>query len=117
MSDIFGERTWKGDYPLKWCDACHAAAIVCEECDIPSCSGGGCDQCQEAFQNFHQSTIVVEAYLTEEEIKIYQKALRIRHFMMESLQQGEMVIDWKRLQREGSLSRHDEEIFQKELSQ
>jgi hypothetical protein len=115
MSDPFSERTWKGDYPLKWCDLCYAATIVCEDCDLPSCSGGGCDQCQEAFQNFHQSNIVVEAYLTPEETQVYQKALRIKHFMLSSLERGEMTIDWKRLQRDGELSANDEIVFEAQL--
>jgi len=115
MSDLFGNRTWKGDYPLRWCDLCNAAIIVCETCDKSSCCGGSCDQCHEAFQNFNQSQILVESYLTDEETKIYQKALRIKHFMLESLEQGELKINWKRLHHEGKFSPNDEIIFGPQL--
>jgi hypothetical protein len=32
-----------------WCDTCNCACIECKECGNISCSGGGCEKCDEDF--------------------------------------------------------------------
>ena len=34
-----------------WCELCKCPCIRCEVCGGISCSGGGCDECEEKFDN------------------------------------------------------------------
>lgn len=114
---MWDEPFWKEKYSLGWCDLCSVAIIACPECKNISCNGGGCSECNDTFSGFLQGKICVEQYLSEEEIKVYQKNLQIKRFILETLAKGESQIDWKKLRDEGKMSQRDEEFFTKELEE
>lgn len=39
------------EYEVKYCGLCKDIVIICPECELASCSGGGCDACHYAFTN------------------------------------------------------------------
>ena len=119
MSSLFPE--WKSSLPnqtiysLTWCHHCECAIIVCNECKNGSCNGGSCKECHEDFLEFRKLPYIVELYLTPEEIKIYQKGLRIQSFIIDTLESGGTFIDWKKMKEEGNMSQNDEELFADKL--
>lgn len=98
---------WKDKYPIIWCDLCGTAAIKCPKCNNVSCNGSSCPECHEDSVAFNKCKTTVEAYLTEEEQVIYNKALRIRSHILDTLARGDEAIDWEKLGRQGQLSTHD----------
>lgn len=42
---------WKG-HKLGWCGHCRGVYIVCPKCKIGSCTGGGCNECQDLYTEF-----------------------------------------------------------------
>jgi hypothetical protein len=75
-----------------------------------------CDKCKDDQKEFNTYKTCIESYLTEDEIKTYDKCLRIKKFILETIPHGIKEINWKELKEQGELSRHDEEIFAKELA-
>ena len=107
---------WKEKYWLSWCDLCNTASIKCPVCEFgSSCNGGSCKECHDDFTEFHKCRTTVYEYLTEAEVKVYQKCLRVQDFIMIALERGNQTIDWRKLREEGELSKRDEEIFREEL--
>jgi len=66
---------------------------------------------------FNYGKVYVTSYLKPEEAVIYEKSVRIKGFILQSLAKGSDQIDWKQLQEAGALSRRDEELFAEELKQ
>lgn len=103
---MFDNRRWTSPdgetYQLSWCEMCHDAIIVCGHCDNSSCNGSGCVECLGDFEYFTENyKFRVSQYLTPEENKVYEKALQIKKFILNSIQYGEKEIDWKRLRIQG----------------
>lgn len=98
-------------------DLCDTAIIKCpsDTCGATSCNCMGCTECVDDTTEFNKQKTRVEEYLTDEEINIYHKCRRLKHFILMSLEAGESEIDWKRLDDEGMLSQFDCELFTKEL--
>jgi len=67
---------WKDKYQISWCYHCETAVIQCPACHNTSCNAGGCQECHSTFQDFHQAKVTVTNYLTDEESRIYDKALQ-----------------------------------------
>lgn len=112
---MFNEAQWKEKYEISWCGMCNVAIITCPQCDNTSCNAGGCEACDQDFTEFLQGKIGVEAYLSKEEAKIFDKARRIQKFILETLAEGHPEIDWKALRDRGKMSQNDQEHFTKEL--
>lgn len=103
-------------YHLIWCEPCHDATIQCTACENTSCNAGGCGNCLADFEYFTTNyKYRVFQYLTTDENKVYEKALQIKKFLLDSLAYGEKEINWKRLRDSGEMSRNDEEVFKEEL--
>ena len=115
LDEIFNEgNRWKNKYRISWCHQCDTAIIACPECGNTSCNGGGCKQCHDDFEEFiHKVNHSVEKYLTDEEIDIYHKCLYLRQLIVSGLKRGEHVLDFKKLQEDGHLSKNQEEKFLK----
>lgn len=115
LAEIFNER-WKEKYLITWCYLCENAIIGCEDCHGTTCNGGSCEKCRDDFAEFGLNKTAVHQYLTEEEKRIYQKCLRIKHFILDTLRVGEPEINWERLSKERRLSQFDQELFLPENS-
>lgn len=113
FDDIFGgQKLWKNKYKVKWCGLCDTAVIMCPSCKNSSCNGGACDQCSDDFDAFHRSVWSrVNTYLSQKELNAYYKGLRLRELIVESIQNGEDEIDFKKFQAEGKFSQDDEYLF------
>ncbi len=120
LNDIFGNK-WKAksgkEYVITWCDLCDCVSFWCREkdCHGSTCNGGGCNICGPDQNEFDEYKRHIRNYISKEELKIYEKCLRIRKFMLETITKGEKQIDFKKLKKDGCLSRIDEEYFSKEL--
>ena len=53
-------------------------------------------------------------YLSAEEKKIYEKCLRLKHFILETIGEND-CINFKELEKKGKLSKYDEKMFEKYL--
>lgn len=103
--DPFAKK-WKDKYPITWCELCETAIIICTHCHNSSCNGGGCDICinDPDAKEFNECKTHVWDYLTEEEKLIYEKGLRIKRHIIDTISRGEKSINWKKLQEDGELS-------------
>lgn len=106
------DKTWQGKqglYTVIWCDLCNAATIGCLETDChgSTCNGGGCDKCKEDHAEFATYKTNVYHYLTKEEREVYDKALSIQQFIMNTVPEGMKELDWKKLDDAGCLSDYD----------
>ncbi len=111
LNDIFGGAKWKDKYFVDWCELCDVAIITCPECKNSSCNGGGCEKCNEDFNDFNKNKTQVEDYLTEPDITVYQKSLSIKKFILKSLSEGEAQIPFKKYEKDGKFSRNDEVVL------
>ena len=74
MDDPFKDR-WT------WCNLCGCAAITCNICNIASCTGGGCAECNDDYTkaidmvNSGLAPTWQDLGLTEEDIKYEPKEL------------------------------------------
>ena len=114
------DKKWKGKngvYTVRWCELCDVASIRCleKDCSGSTCNSGGCSMCKDDFEEFHTYTTHVYAYLTEEEKRIYEKTLRLKHFIMETIPTGMKRLDWKKLDSEEKLSGYDGWMFLPEI--
>ena len=109
MSPKYKER-----YEISWCELCHVAIITCPKCKNSSCNGGGCKECLDDFDEFSKKHIRVAYYLSAEEKKIYEKCLRLKHFILETIGEND-CINFKELEKKGKLSKYDEKMFEKYL--
>lgn len=116
LDEIFSEKKWKDKYFVEWCDLCDTAIIVCKDCKNSSCNGGGCNSCINDFNEFNSCKTKIHEYLSDEEIQIYEKCLRLKKHIIESLNCGEKEINWKQRLADGKFSKNEEEMFKKELS-
>lgn len=112
MFDTF----WKEKFKIQWCHHCDVAIIICPDCNNSSCNGGGCNTCQETFSEFRKGSITIDAYLTPEETKVYDKCRYIQSFILTALEGGSLEINWKKLLEDGKFSEHSSKLFAKELS-
>lgn len=111
LDEIFSEgKKWDGKYTISWCHQCDTAVIVCPSCGFSSCSGGGCERCKDDF-GFRDAKRHVSDYLTEDELKIYKKCLRLQKFIKLSLELGHKEIPWCEFGKQGQFSQIDREIF------
>jgi hypothetical protein len=106
---------WKGVYTVEWCHLCRTAIIICPKCKNSSCNGSGCAECIEDQSEFAKTKTRVEEYLSPEEILVYQKAEKLKDFILISIQNGETEIDFKKLYEEGKFSVETKRLFEKEL--
>jgi hypothetical protein len=100
MNDIFGCPMWHNKYKISWCDQCDVATIQCPRCKNSSCSGGGCEECKNdplAHEFFEKAKTHIEAYLTEDEKVVYEKARWIKKYIKTSLARNENEIDWNKI--------------------
>ena len=119
LNDIFA-NLWNGEqgkHLVTWCGLCNTAIISCLEpdCHGSTCNAGGCDKCKKDFDEFNTYKTTVFEYLTDEEKSVYEKALRIQHFIMETIPTGMKELDWKKLDSEGKLSDYDRWMFLSEI--
>lgn len=112
----FETPLWKEKYKISWCHLCDAAILTCPACENTTCNAGGCDACHETFIEFNKGKVTVFAYLTDDESAVYQKAMRIQNFILESLAKGRSEINWKQLDEDGEMTDHDVKVFEKELA-
>jgi hypothetical protein len=98
---------WKDKYEISWCSQCDTAIITCPKCHASSCNGSSCPECHEDSVAFGKLKTSVQDYLPEAEQAIYEKAMRIRSHILDTLGHGESEIDWEKLAVEGRLSEHD----------
>lgn len=112
MLDGMGNK-WKGKYVVSWCHLCNTASISHHGCPGhgSSCNAGGCPDCIEDFKEFNKLKTTVEDYITEEEAKTWEKCLRLRKHIVESLQRGEKQLYWEKLAKEGHLSQNERQMF------
>jgi len=105
ISDPFVEK-WRGKYTVTWCHDCEVAIIICPHCYNSSCNGCGCEICvnDPDAKEFMECKTQVQCYLNETDKLIYEKALRIKRHILETLAKGEKQIDWKKCQEDGQLS-------------
>ena len=116
LDEIFGETPmWKSKYKVKWCELCETAIVVCPTCGNTSCNSGGCDSCNDDFDEFNKSKSCIEDYLNEDEMKAYYKARYLKDFILKSLGKGELEIDFKRMEKDGELSQLTREMFSDRL--
>lgn len=111
IDNLFSRGKWKNKYNVKWCNLCDCAYILCDKCKNSSCNGGGCEECEQPFNEFTKAKIKIECYLSKEEIQILHKARRIQDFIIETLSESKSEIDFQNLKENGKLSRHDIETF------
>ena len=113
LDDIFYGKKWRGKYKVSWCDLCDTAIITCPKCKNGSCNGGGCEECinDKDSIEFNEVKTRVEDYLTEEEIKIYQKCLELKKYILETVRDGDKEIDWNKLDKNGKLSDWNRKMF------
>jgi hypothetical protein len=119
MDEIFGPiAVWKDKYRVIWCDHCNCYSIVCPEpsCDGVSCNGSGCAMCNDDFKEFHTLKCSVTDYLNEEERAAYRKAMHLKRLIPHMFTYGDTCLDFKKLQREGCMSKSDELVFENELT-
>lgn len=118
LDEVFGEtKMWKNKYKISWCDLCNCVTIECPVCHHGSCSGGGCKDCMKDYEEWKKVKHDVESYLTDEEIKIYKKCLRLKSHILDSISKDETEINFKKLKKGGELSEWEEGLFEKELSE
>lgn len=110
------DKQWNG-YKLGWCSLCDVAIITCPKCQNTSCNGGGCRCCQKDFNKFDKSKTCVVYYLSDEELKGYQKGRELKGYILDSLAKGEAEIDWAKMKEQGKFSKYTEELFAEKLSQ
>lgn len=111
LEDIFGGApTFKG-LRIIWCDLCEVFALRCLDCTNISCSGGGCDKCREAVEEFDKYKRSPLSYLNKEERVAYEKGRRLRRLMKDSLAQGDKEIDWQKMETQGKFSDNDHNIY------
>jgi hypothetical protein len=117
LRELSGEKKWKDKYFVEWCDLCDIAIIICPEpgCGGSSCNGHSCEKCDKDITEFNSYKTKVQDYLSKDEIRIYEKCLRIKRHILETLANGEKEINWKKLQSEGQLSGWEEGLFKEEL--
>lgn len=115
LDDVFGIKKWKGKYKVEWCDLCDCATIICPACGLNDCSCGGCKECGKDHKEWRKVKNTVHHYLNENEKLIYDKCLRIKKHLLESIGKGENEINFKKLQAGGNLSSNEEIMFQREL--
>lgn len=117
LSEIFGQ-TWTAKsgkkYVVHWCELCDCAIISCKECTGTTCNSHSCDVCSSDQDEFNEYTVNVEKYLNDEEIKIYQKCLRIKRHILNTIPKNIKKIDWTELQKQGNLSAWEKEMFRDE---
>ncbi len=53
--EIWTDRKGK-DFEESYCDACEVDSIKCPVCGLGSCSGGACDYCRRAFQEYNNGS-------------------------------------------------------------
>lgn len=118
LDDIFDSK-WVAlsgnKYKISFCELCDTFSISHSKCHGSTCNAGGCDECKEDFDEFNEYKTHIWEYLTEDEIKIYDKCLRIKKFIKESILLGQKQIDFKELNKLGKFSENDREVFKKEL--
>lgn len=113
----FFNRKWRNKYPIGWCHHCNRAIIECPACHNTSCNGGGCNECHDDFSEFFPIFTCAEHYLDDNETKAYQKGLRLRRIIQDSLALEHPSINWRQMKRDGLLSQNDEEMFKEFLDE
>ena len=108
LIDPFLEK-WRGKYPITWCDECDVAIIICPHCHNSSCNGGGCDICinDQDAKDFMECNRKIQDYLNEADKLAYEKALRIKRHILDTLSDGEKTIDWEKKFKEGKLNEYE----------
>lgn len=112
---MFPPKYWREKYELDWCHQCDTASIKCPACGNSSCSGGGFQKCYDDFVDFGKVYSHPFNEMSVEEWKIYDKGLRIQRYILKSIEFGDLRIEWKKMNELGEMSKHDEEVFAKEL--
>jgi hypothetical protein len=108
-------KLWKNKYAVDWCELCRTAIIICPKCQNSSCNGGGCEECLKDWAEFKEYKRRVENYLTEDEIKIYNKCEALKDLIVKTIREEEKGINWEKIQKEGKLSINDEKLFCREI--
>ena len=111
LQKIFGDG-WKGKWPINYCDLCGCFSIVCPDCSHGSCSGGSCEKCNEAFDEFNKLDSDLFRSLPEEERQCLERANRLKYIMRGLLKENTAVFDVNKLWRSGKLSLRDKEMFE-----
>jgi hypothetical protein len=111
LDDIFSKGKWKNKYEVSWCDLCETAIIVCPVCKNASCNGSGCEECMKDADEWSKTKHLLEHYLPLNEVLIYKKCQDLKEFIVQSLQQSQSEIDWKKLVNEEHLSPRLEFLF------
>ena len=112
---------WKAksgrEYVINWCYLCDCAGFSCleKDCHGSTCNCGGCDICGPDQDEFREYKTSIYNYLTDEEMKVYEKCLRIKKHILETIPEGMKEIDFKFLDKEGKLSQNERVMFEKEL--
>ena len=113
--NIFFNKKWKNKYTVDWCNLCDVAIISCPFCEGTTCNSHSCDKCKDDFEEFRKYRRTVFDYLTKDEIKIYEKCLELKKFILQTIPENEKEINWRRLKDDGMLSNYDEELFHNEI--
>ena len=98
-------------YDISWCDLCDRFIISCNYCNGASCNGSSCDKCHDDFTEFNLGNVSVLDYLTEQEIRVYDKIRSIKRLMLHEMNNGIYNLDFEKLHREGSLCKNDLDYF------
>lgn len=118
LNDIF-DLKWQASsgnrYLVRWCDLCNVFIITHPECHGSTCNSGCCDACRADFEEFNCYKCSVLDYINDEELRIWEKCLNIKKLIGETIVDGDKEINFKKLQKEGKLSRWQKKIFEKEL--
>jgi hypothetical protein len=118
LNEIFNDK-WRAksgrEYNVVWCELCDCAIISCKTCSGSTCNAHCCDKCSDDFDEFNRYQTSILYYINDEEKKTYEKCLRIKHFIRETIIEGKKEINFKELQKNRRLSWNDEVIFSKEL--
>ncbi len=112
LEDIFGAPMWKNKFRISWCELCDTATLI-RPCCGNLCNCGGCEKCvgDSDINEFDKAKTLPSQYLTTDESQIYYKGQRIKKYIRESLEKGELEINWERALMEGQISKNDFELF------
>lgn len=110
FNKYFG-KMFKDKYLILWCEMCETCIISHEKCGGTTCNCGGRDECLVDFTEFGTFKIRIDEYLSKEELAIYEKALRIKKFILKAVELGDKEIDFEKMARFGHMSESDYGIF------
>jgi len=108
LNEIFFGK-WKGKYTVDWCDLCDTAIIICPHCNNSSCNCGGCEICinDPDAKEFNECKTRVQDYMNEADRLAYERGLRIKKHILQTICKGEKSIDWEKLFQNGELNHYE----------